>query len=122
MRKINCTCKKCKCEKITDSITTSEMIKMIEDQRLPFDEKKDGNKMIRSFDPSMEEHLFKWHFDEDDRYVEVLSGDGWRFQFDNEIPFGIEKGNMIFIPAHVYHRIIPGKNELRVLIEEFKVV
>lgn len=118
MKKFDCQCQACQCDKKKVKITTSQLIEQVEDQTLPFTEIKIENKMIRSFDPSADPHLFKWHWDAEDRLVEILSGDGWRFQFDNEIPIVISKGDTISIPKGVYHRLIAGDTELRVLITE----
>lgn len=74
---------------------------------------------IREFDSSVsnsEEYV--WHRDLNDRTVEVLEGDGWQFQFDNELPFFINSTNIFKVPKMVYHRIIPGNTKLRIKINE----
>lgn len=77
------------------------------------------NCWIRTFDPSItESEEYIWHRDYNDREVVVLSGEGWKFQFDNEIPFDINKGDKLLIPSMVYHRIVPGTTELRIRINE----
>lgn len=73
----------------------------------------------RRFDPqktSNEEYV--WHRDCYDRTVTVLCGDGWKFQMDNELPFGINKGDELYIPKMTFHRIIPGTTQLRIKIDE----
>jgi hypothetical protein len=81
------------------------------------DEKLNETSWIREFDPSKPDEDFVWHRDLKDRLVELLEGDDWQFQFDNELPFFINRNN-IKIPKMVYHRIIPGKTKLRIKINE----
>ena len=83
------------------------------------DELIDDTTKIRTFDPfntNIDEYI--WHRDKNDRVITVLDGNGWKLQFDNELPFDINKNDKIKIPKMVYHRIIPGKNKLRILINE----
>lgn len=83
------------------------------------DEKLSEQSWIRTFDPSVTENEeYVWHRDHSDRVVEVLEGKGWKFQFDNELPFDINSGDSITIPKMVYHRIIPSKTKLRIKINE----
>jgi hypothetical protein len=82
------------------------------------DEKLNETSWIREFDPSKPDEDFVWHRDLKDRLVELLEGDDWQFQFDNELPFFINRNNTIKIPKMVYHRIIPGKTKLRIKINE----
>lgn len=83
------------------------------------DEKLSETSWIREFDPSVtESEEYVWHRDRNDRVVEVLEGEGWKFQFDNELPFFINRKNTFSVPKMVYHRIIPGKTKLRIKINE----
>ena len=83
------------------------------------DEKLSEGCWIREFDPTMtESEEYVWHRDKNDRVVEVLEGYGWKFQFDNELPFFINKNNSVKVPKMIYHRIIPGKTKLRIKINE----
>jgi len=83
------------------------------------DEKISETEWIRTFDPNVtESEEYVWHRDHNDREVTVLEGGGWKFQFDNELPFFINKGDNIHIPKMVYHRIIPSNNKLRIRINE----
>ena len=97
-------------------VTHAEMIEMIEDQRLPFTEERYDGYIIRHFDPSYPEHLFKWHWDEEDRTIEVLEDNDWRFQYDNEMPMPMLTGVDTKIPAGVIHRVIKGTTLLSVKI------
>lgn len=77
------------------------------------------NTWIRTFNPSVtESEEYVWHRDYNDRRVKVLEGNGWKFQFDNELPFDININEEIYIPKMVYHRIIPNNNRLRIRINE----
>lgn len=77
------------------------------------------NSWIRTFDPNVtDSEEYVWHRDKETRIVEILDGVGWEFQFDNELPFIINKGETIYIEKMVYHRIIPSNNQLRIKINE----
>ena len=106
----DCKCKNCGCGKMS----YEEMVYQIEDQTLPFVESVEDNYRIRAFDPEAPAHLFKWHWDEDDRIVEPLNLNDWRFQFDNELPQPFDKP--ITIKAGQIHRVIPGNSPLNVKI------
>lgn len=109
----DCGCKSCGCAKMS----MEEMISMVDDKTLPFTETIiSENEIIREFLPNQPEHLFKWHFDEEDRIIEALNENDWKFQYDNKLP--IELKGYIEIKAGVYHRIIPGKTPLKVLIKK----
>lgn len=84
----------------------------------PFIDNFDGGDWIREFEPDKTEHDFVWHRDREDRVIVVLEGSNWKFQFDNELPFCINKGDELFVPKMVYHRIIPGTTPLRIKIDE----
>lgn len=97
-------------------VTYEEMIDMINDQRRPFTEERFDGYIIRHFEPGYPDHLFKWHWDEEDRMVQVLEDSDWRFQYDNELPIPLIKGSDIKIPKGVIHRIIPGSTKLSLKI------
>jgi hypothetical protein len=108
----DCKCTECKCGK--DLI--KEIIEQIEDTTLPFTEEwLDPGISIRHFTPDHPDHLFKWHYDPEDRLVTPIGETDWQFQFDNELPFIIKEE--IYIPAEVYHRIIKGKGHLSLKID-----
>ena len=74
--------------------------------------------VIRTFFANTHWSEFKWHWDEEDRIVEPLNENDWRFQFDNCLPERIYKP--IHIPAGVIHRVIPGTTDLVVKITKAK--
>jgi mannose-6-phosphate isomerase-like protein (cupin superfamily) len=84
----------------------------------PYYQEGAGKSFTRAFSFSDESSEFKWHRDENRRVVSVISGDGWKFQFDNSIPFKISPGDLIVISANCWHRIIPGVSDLVIKIDE----
>ena len=97
-------------------VTHKEMIDMINDQRKPFTEERFDGYIIRHFDQKYPEHLFKWHWDNEDILVKVLNDSDWRFQYDNELPINMIVGVDIEIPKGVIHRIIKGTTALSLKI------
>lgn len=88
-------------------------------KKKPYTEERiSENEMIRDFDPDISDDDYVWHRDLNDRNLTVLEGEGWQFQLDNELPQVINIGNQIFVPKMVYHRLIPGKEKLRIRIIE----
>jgi len=71
---------------------------------------------IRTFDVNVNTDELKWHRDREDRLVEVIDGDNWGLQFDNELPIKLVKGESYIIPEGLYHRVIKGDGELKVKI------
>lgn len=105
----NCDCK---------NITTAMIIEQMDDQRKPYTEEFiDRHNKIRHFDPLYEDHLFKWHWDEETRYIEALNENDWSFQFDNELPELLPPGKIILIPKGAIHRIIKGTTPLSIKIK-----
>ena len=103
----------CKCGKRS----MEEMIRKMDDNTKPFIETIiSETEVIREFKPGQPAHLFKWHWDPEDRVVEVLEDSDWRFQYDNELPTLMLVDVDIKIPKGVIHRIIPGKSELKIKI------
>jgi len=85
----------------------------------PFEEQQVGsNLFVRTFSPETDPFEFVWHRDREDRILCILEGGGWRFQFENQIPFLMENSDKIFIPTGEYHRVIPGNGYLEILIEK----
>jgi quercetin dioxygenase-like cupin family protein len=60
----------------------------------------------------------EWHTDGCTRFMKVLEGVGWQFQFDNEPPREIGPGSSIHINKHALHRMIKGATPLTVRIVE----
>ena len=71
---------------------------------------------IREFSSNVDELDLIWHQDKEDRLVEVLEGEGWKFQRDNNVPVDMKIGDRIFIPEGEIHRIIKGTTDLKIKI------
>jgi hypothetical protein len=56
------------------------------------------------------------HRDRETRLVEVIDGNGWQLQLDNELPVEMKKGGKYTIPEGVYHRTIKGEGSLKIKI------
>tara|TARA_B110000285_G_scaffold82573_1_gene95027 strand:- start:1368 stop:1718 length:351 start_codon:yes stop_codon:yes gene_type:complete len=108
----DCKCTSCKC----GDMTMDELVSNINDQTKPFIEEAFEGYVIRTFDPSYPDHLYKWHSDPEDRVIEVLEDSDWRFQYDNELPTPLITGVDIKIPKGTIHRIIKGTNILKIKI------
>ena len=96
-----------------------EMIRMIDDNRKPFVEKRFGPVIVRVFNPRADKHLFKWHQDDRNRVIEVIHSGDWQFQLDNEHPKMMKSGDMFLVFKEDIHRIIPGTSPLWVKIIEY---
>lgn len=83
---------------------------------VPYEEEITEGHKVRLFTESVDDEELKWHRDRESRLVEVIDGDGWQLQFDNELPIILTKGDSLIIPEGVYHRVIKGKNKLKVKI------
>jgi quercetin dioxygenase-like cupin family protein len=57
-----------------------------------------------------------WHRDDESRTIEILEGEGWQLQRDNELPLALQEGDSIFIPMGQIHRVIKGNNNLKIQI------
>lgn len=83
------------------------------------DEKLNKTEFIRVFSCDVLNEELKWHYDLNDRIVEVLEGEGWELQFDDSFPKEIKVGDVIYIPARLHHRIKRGKTDLKLRIREY---
>lgn len=101
-------------------LTASDLIRMMEDQRKPFDQWTEGDLIIRNFHRDADWWLFKWHADECDRIIWATNRNDWRFQSEDEEPIRLVKNKHVFIPVGVRHRLIPGKSKLKIKIWENK--
>jgi hypothetical protein len=72
------------------------------------------NHIIREFDETIDPIELMWHRDNEDRIVEALESTDWLMQLDDSLPIILNKP--IFIPKHMYHRVIKGTGNLLVKI------
>jgi quercetin dioxygenase-like cupin family protein len=82
------------------------------------DERLNTWSLIRTFKHDVLTEELAWHRDKNGRYITVLEGEGWEFQFDERLPKKLYKGDRFFIPAKTFHRIKRGNTELKIKIEE----
>lgn len=85
---------------------------------LPFQQIKDGNKLIRTFEPDIDSDELVWHRDKKDRIVRIIENEGWKFQKEDELPIDLEKNQKLFIKKEDWHRVLKGDGKLIVEIEE----
>jgi len=76
-----------------------------------------NSRFVRTFDQVNSDELI-WHRDKRDRIVKVKDGEGWKIQFDNELPKELKVGSYFKIEKEVYHRLLKGKDQLILEIEE----
>ena len=72
--------------------------------------------VIREFSSEVDPMELVWHQDKEDRTIEILEGNGWQLQRDNELPLALQEGDSIFIPMGQIHRVIKGNNNLKIQI------
>ena len=72
---------------------------------------------IRVFKSDIDSGELQWHRDREDRLVEVIEGNGWKFQLDNQLPINLTEGQVLLIPQGTYHRIFKGKDDLKIKID-----
>jgi quercetin dioxygenase-like cupin family protein len=84
----------------------------------PYQEEINDLVITRVFNEDVESDELVWHRDRNDRIVEILESDGWYFQFEDQLPIEMKKGDVLNIPKESYHRIIKGSNDLIVKIYE----
>ena len=77
------------------------------------------NSSVRGFTNRVDPEELKWHFDEEDRIVELIEETDWLFQCDDELPFVIGE-TPIHIPKGKYHRVIKGEKDLIVKVTKIK--
>ena len=84
----------------------------------PYKDKKSKDFFIREFSSDTPTFELVWHRDKNDRVVEVIQSNGWKFQMDNELPKTLESGNVVEIPKETFHRVIKGEGDLIIKIKE----
>jgi len=74
---------------------------------------------IRTFTEDTDSGELMWHRDRENRLVEILESNGWKYQSDNNLPIEMKKGDKIFIPKGEYHRVIKGDGDLVIRVTMF---
>ena len=90
----------------------------LDESTLPFKQTIKNGVKTRVFDKNIDDHELQWHRDERDRIVEVVEGNGWKFQMDNDLPITLKEGDRFTIPSEIYHRVIRGSGDLIIKIKE----
>ena len=87
-------------------------------ETLPYIQEIIDDVKIRTFDENVDDEELKWHRDREDRIVEIIEGNHWYLQMDNELPTPLIVGKKYFIPEGIYHRVIKGVGNLKVKIKK----
>jgi hypothetical protein len=70
--------------------------------------------IIREFSQNIDPIELLWHRDDENRTVEIIGDTDWKVQLENQLPISINEP--IFIPKHMWHRVIKGTGTLRLKI------
>ena len=70
--------------------------------------------IIREFSQDIDPIELLWHRDDENRTVEIIGKTDWMIQLENQLPISINEP--IFIPKHMWHRVIKGTDSLRLKI------
>lgn len=82
---------------------------------LPFEEEQiSDNIFIRTFSADVDEMDLIWHTDKEDRFIKVLEGNEWQFQYDEELPFEMTDGLGFPVMKGQIHRVIKGIGPLKI--------
>ena len=87
--------------------------------KLPFIETKlNKYTFIREFSNDVDEMDLVWHEDPENRRIEVIEGNGWKFQYDDQLPFEMIDGVEFTIIKGQIHRVIKGKGPLKIKVQK----
>ena len=85
----------------------------------PFEEEQiDQYNFIRTFPADVDEMDLIWHADKENRIITILEGNGWKFQFDEELPIEMTEGLSISILKGRIHRVIKGNGPLVIKLQK----
>jgi hypothetical protein len=70
--------------------------------------------IIREFNENIDPIELMWHRDNEDRTIEIIGETDWKVQLDNQLPTSLNKP--IFIPRHLWHRVVKGNGTLKLKI------
>jgi hypothetical protein len=103
---------------VIQSVAKWAKMKIKTENHNPYTENLKNGYIIREFDTNIPTEELVWHRDKKNRIVEVISGNGWKFQMDNQLPIELKKGMQIQIPKETFHRIGKGNTKLVIKIKE----
>lgn len=72
--------------------------------------------IIREFSKNIDPIELMWHRDSTNRTIEILGETDWKLQLDNQLPTSMNQP--IYIPRHLYHRVIKGTGNLLLKIHK----
>ena len=72
--------------------------------------------IIREFNENIDPIELMWHRDNENRTVEILGETDWKIQLDDQLPTSMNQP--IYIPRHLYHRVIKGTGNLLLKIHK----
>lgn len=70
--------------------------------------------IIREFSQDIDPTELLWHRDDENRTLEILGETDWKLQLENCLPTSLN--SPIFIPKHMWHRVIKGTGTLKIKI------
>jgi len=76
--------------------------------------------IIREFNENVDPIEMLWHMDNESRTIEILEDTNWQIQLDNHLPTSLKE--RIFIPKHMYHRLIKGDGTLKLKIHKHEKI
>lgn len=79
----------------------------------PFYEKQYRNVSVRYFPKGLTQEDLPWHWDDEDRIVVSMHDNDWSLEYEDGRVVPVEKCT---IKAGQYHRLIPGKGRLKIMI------
>jgi hypothetical protein len=103
---------------VVKSIAQWAKTKLTKENKQPYTQNLKNGYIIREFDTNIDVSELVWHRDKKDRVVEVVSGNGWKFQLDNHLPVELKEGMVLEIPKETFHRIGKGDTKLVIKIKE----
>jgi len=96
------------------------LVQIVGNMDVPYSEEISEDKIVRTFDISVDDMELVWHRDLYDRVVNIIQSGGWKYQTENELPLELKNGDIIHIPKMSWHRILKGTENLIVEIYEKK--
>ena len=89
----------------------------LDEEKKPYRDLKVTDKyIIREFNENIDPIELMWHRDNEDRTIEIIGETDWKIQLDNQLPTSLNES--IFIPRHMYHRVIKGTGILKLKIHK----
>ena len=70
--------------------------------------------IIREFSENIDPIELLWHRDNESRTIEIIGETNWKIQLENQLPTSMNLP--IFIPKHLFHRVIKGTGNLKLKI------